>query len=238
MRNDGQIFGVDEEVLQAARDRKAPVFRIHRLVPCPAKVGFKPEFKGRIYSLEEIDWGTPGTGRRPRSKIKSYDELVEWRCQEDSFIRKMRTAFFQALADQDRDEAGRIWDVVRGYVGGMHWKDIPSAPYDSTIALGVLATLSTGRLCLQTRIDVKAEAHLVNSMLLEPNRRRVFSELFEQLAEATTRRDLLSRPKVCEKLERAKAETMSFGLARRIGPVYNAFISQGAFRRLLLSDES
>jgi len=235
MRNDGQIFGLDEEVLRTSRDRKVPVFRIHRLVPGLAKDGLRPKFKDRIYGVEEIDWGMPGS--RPRSKINSYDDLVNRRCQGDPFICKMRSVFFQALSDEDRLEAGRTWDFVREYVGGMPWSEIPCDPGQSTIAFGILATLSTGQRCLQTRIDVRDEAHLVNTMLLQSKRRRVFGEMFEQLAEATGRQDLLNRPTVRAKLERAKAETISIGLARRIGPVYDAFIPQGAFLRLLLEDE-
>jgi hypothetical protein len=45
---------------------------------------------------------------------------------------------------------------------------------------------------------------------------------------------LLNRDTVREKLERAKAETVNIGLAKRIGPVYDAFIPQGSFRRLIL----
>jgi len=74
-------------------------------------------------------------------------------------------------------------------------------------------------------------------MLLEPKRRRIFGEIFEQLANATGRHNLLNRPTVREKLERAKAETMSIALAKGIGPVYDAFIPQGSFLRLLLDAE-
>lgn len=234
MRNDGQIFGVDEEVLRTSRDRKASVFRIHRLVPGLAKNGFRPEFRDRIFNIEEINWGWPGS--RPQGKIK-YDALIEWRCQEDAFICNQRMAFFHALSEGDRDEAARTWDLVREYVGGTPWTEIPCDPAETIIALGVLATLSTGKRCLQTRIDVRDEVHLVNTMLLEPKRRRIFGEIFEQLANATGRHNLLNRPTVREKLERAKAETMSIALAKGIGPVYDAFIPQGSFLRLLLDAE-
>ncbi len=94
MRNDGQFFGVDEEVLKTARERNIPVFRIHRLIPGLATDGFRPFFMDRIYSMEEINWGGPTS--RPRSKTKSYDELIEWRCQNDPMIRKIRLEFYQA----------------------------------------------------------------------------------------------------------------------------------------------
>jgi len=37
-------------------------------------------------------------------------------------------------------------------------------------ALGVLATLATGKLCIKTRISKDDEAQIANSQLLEPKR--------------------------------------------------------------------
>ena len=232
MKNDGQIFGIDEEVLKEARKQKIPLFRIYRLVPGPAEKGFEPRFKNKIVSEKEIDWGGPGS--RPRSRSRSYDELVAWRGEKDPFICENRLKFFSALAEGDGEVAGRIWDLVQTYVGGMSWSQIPADSWDTGKALGVLATLATGKLCIETRIDKDNEAHLVNSLLLEPKGRWLFGELLKQLLQATGRYSLLSKLSVSEKLERAIAETMNIALAKNIGPVYDAFIPQGAFCRLML----
>jgi hypothetical protein len=182
--------------------------------------------------MEEINWGGPTN--RPRSKINSYDELIELRCQNDPLVRKIRIEFYQALSEGNSMEVGRVWNLMQEHVGGMKWKDIPCEPSHTAVALGVLATLSTGKLCLETRIKQNDEVQLINAILLESPRRRVFGELFEQLSIASDRYMLLNRDTVREKLERAKAETVNIGLAKRIGPVYDAFIPQGSFRRLIL----
>lgn len=234
MRNGGQILGIDEEVLRTARDRKAPVFRIHRLVPGLASEGFRPAFKDRIYAVDEIDWGSPG--QRPRSKTGSYDELVEWRCQNDPFVVQTQQDFFAALTNLDENEAGRTWDRMQAKTGGMTWRQLPCEPLSAAQALGVLATLSTGKLCTPFRLPMENEPALVNSKLLEPEGRRPFAELFEQVARATGRQALLEKPTVKEKLERAKSETMNIRLARNVGPVFDAFIPHGAFLRLELAE--
>lgn len=232
MRNGGQIFGLDEDVLRTARERKAPVFRIHRLVPGPATKGFQPDLMDRIYATDEIDWGLPGG--RPRCRTGSYDELVEWRCQNDPAVSQMRQEFFAALADVREDDAGLVWDRMRGRTGGMAWRQLPCDALSATHALGVLATLSTGTLCTRFKLPLENEPALVNSKLLEPEARRPFAELFEQVARATGRDALLEKSKVKEKLERAKDETLNISLARRIGAVFSAFIPHGAFLRLEL----
>jgi len=152
MRNDGQIFGIDENVLKEARKQRTPLFRIYRLTPGPAENGFKPQFKNKIISVSEIDWKIPGG--RPRSRSRSYDAIVEWQCEADPFIREKRAKFFNALAEDNDKEAGRIWDLVQTHVGGMPWNQIPADPWHATKALGVLATLATDKLCIKTRITI------------------------------------------------------------------------------------
>jgi hypothetical protein len=134
MRNDGQIFGIDEDVLKKARDQKAPFFRILRLVPDLASAGFKPKFKDRICSVDEINWGNPGS--RPRSNLGSFDDLVKIRCEKDLFISNKRSEFFGALANEDARNAGFIWDEVQKYVGGLTWGQLPCEPYQAMRALG------------------------------------------------------------------------------------------------------
>lgn len=232
MRNGGQIFGLDEEVLRVARERKAPVFRIHRWVPGRASEGFQPELKDRIFAVDEIDWGAPGG--RPRSRFGSYDELLEQRCDNDPDVCQNRRDFFAALLAVSEDDAGVIWDRMRARTGGMAWRQLPCDALSATHALGVLATLSTGALCTRSKLPLENEPAIVNSMLLEPKARWAFAELFEQLARATGRDSLLEKTTVKEKLERAKNETLDVALARRVGAVFNAFIPQGAFLRLEL----
>lgn len=74
----------------------------------------------------------------------------------------------------------------------------------------------------------------MNTLLLEPKSRWPFGELLKQLLQSTGRNDLLNKPSVSKKLERAITETMDLALAKNIGPVYDAFIPHGAFQRLML----
>ena len=57
LRNDGQIFGVDEEVLKKARLDGKPHFRLYRLLPTSVRSDLTPHFKDRIVSSDEINWG-------------------------------------------------------------------------------------------------------------------------------------------------------------------------------------
>ena len=48
MRNDGQILGMDSEVVTAAREARAPRFRLYRLLPGKVSNGFLPHWRNRI----------------------------------------------------------------------------------------------------------------------------------------------------------------------------------------------
>ncbi|SDP00797.1 hypothetical protein SAMN05216196_1171, partial [Lutimaribacter pacificus] len=198
LRNDGQIFAVDDEVLDEARAANAPRLRLMRLLPGPLREGLRPQWRERIVTPKEIDWGRPGD--RPRSKGDRFDGYLEKLVQRDTAVSHLRREFYSALTDCNQDQAGVSWDGIASIVGGVSWSALGD-PYDTVRALGVLATVRRNELTVQTKIEMSNLPHLVNSLLLEPKERRSWSRALRSLSESW-RPDLLAVPSVAKKIER------------------------------------
>lgn len=148
IRNDGQILGIDGDVAAEARRAGEPRLRLYRLLPSRPREGFTPRWRDRIVKPSEVNWGSPGS--RPRSAGLSYDSYLDELVKKDEALAALRERFYAELFRADAARAGVIWDEVVDLVGGLYWKEMPS-PYESVRALGVLATLRVGRICLPTR---------------------------------------------------------------------------------------
>jgi len=231
LRNAGQVLGVDDEVLEAARSVKAPRFRLWRLLPGPISEGFCPIWRDRIVTPEEIDWGAKGD--RPRSVGPGYDAYLDRLVERDEGLRGLRESFYRSLANCEDDRAGMIWDDIVTIVGGSRW-DTLGAPYDTVRALGVLATIRRGQVTVRTPIEFSNLPHIVNSFLLEPKNRRIWSKELE----VTTRAwipDLLEVPSIAKKLKRNLVENV--GAKKQgvqAGAVFDVLFPEGAFQRLRL----
>jgi hypothetical protein len=235
MRNDGQILGMDGEVAARACEVHEPRFRLYRLLPGPAEAGFAPRWRYKIVSPNEIDWGAPGG--RPRSAERCYDSYLGEIVERSQQLSEVRREFYSALAAASEANAGRAWDTVASIVGGLRWNSLPSS-YDSVRALGVLATVRTGSLCLPSQIPATNLPHLVNSMLLEPRERRCWTHAFELLCRSKGLHELLATPSVVKKCERNRMESpSSHPIDGAAGPVFNVFFPEGAFYRLKLSNQ-
>src|SRR5439155_20286362 len=203
-------------------------FRLYRVLPGPAREGFEARWRNRIVKPNEINWGMPG--ERPRSSAACYDCFVDESVKRDEALAGFRDDFYGALANADAASAGTIWDKAVGIVGGLLWKDLPA---DAVSALGVLATVRTGRLCLPTKIPATNLPHLVNAMLLEPEERRCWTHAFELLCRAKGLLNLLSRSSVRDKCNRNRMEYSSaIPVDGTAGPVFNVFFPEGSFYRL------
>lgn len=234
LRNDGQIFAVDDEVLAEARSANAPRFRLMRLLPGPLREGLEPQWRERIVTPKEIDWGRPGD--RPRSKGDCFDAYLEKLVQRDSAVSHLRSEFYSALTDCDHDQAGVSWDSITSIVGGASWSALGD-PYDTVRALGVLATVHRNELTVQTKIGMSNLPHLVNSLLLEPKKRRSWSGAFRSLSESR-RPDLLAVPSVAKKVARNLADAHGNpGNEMLAGRAFDVVFPEGAFQRLRLAAE-
>lgn len=234
MRNDGQILGMDGEVADAAREAGEPRFRLYRLLPGPISEGFAPQWRNRIVSPAEINWGAPGD--RPRSAKSAYDVYLNEKIERDEALEKSRQQFYDALKQADERQARDIWNAVGEITGGYRWHELPSS-YDTVRTLGVLATLRLNRLCLPTRIPLSNLPHLVNSMLLEPHERRCWTRAFERVCQARDHADLLATESVQKKCNRNIAEsTGRIPIDQAAGAVFDFFFPEGAFQRLNLNE--
>ncbi len=234
LRNDGQILGMDGEVAAIARKAGEPQFRLYRLLPGTAQKGFAPLWRNKIVTPSQINWGAPGD--RPRSAERSYDSYLDAMIQKDQTLSPLRRGFYDALSDADGTRAGTTWDAVAKIVGGRCWGELPPS-YDSVRALGVLATLRTGKLYVPSKIPLTNLPHLVNSMLLEPSERRCWTHAFELLSRSKGLQDLLTKQSVREKCERNRADILpEMPTDRAAGPVFNVFFPEGAFYRISLDE--
>ena len=231
LRNDGQILGVDGDVLAAARSASAPRFRLFRLLPGSVSSGFQPIWRHRIVAASEIDWGVEGD--RPKSASGSYDSYLDSLVDRNDMLRGLRAQFYLALKSCDEHAAGAAWDQVAEVVGGMPWEAL-GEPYNIVRALGVLASIRRNEITVKTKIEISNLPHLANSLLLEPKERRWFSHAFKNLSKSL-RPDLLDVPSIAKKVARNLADSTSeTPIDARAGPVFNAFFPEGAFQRLQL----
>lgn len=229
LRNDGQILGVDGEVLAAARQAGTPLFRLYRLLPGPVSSQFAPLWKNRLVRSEEIDWGAPGD--RPRSALGGYDAYFNSLVERDEDLRGARERFYAALGECAEAAAGSVWDAVAHRVGGRSWKEV-GTPYDTVRALGVLATVRRGEITVATKIDIGNLPHLINSILLEPPDRRCWTHAFKLIAQ-TVSPDILTISSIMKKCARNFAEQVSdVPVDLTAGQVFNVFFPEGAFQRL------
>lgn len=234
MRNDGQIFGMDGDVAAEARLCGQPRFRLYRLLPGTASDGFAPQWRNRIVAPHEVNWGAPGD--RPRSAQLFYDEYLDAMIARDTELSALREKFYSALEIADGIAAAEAWNATAEHVGGQDWSHVPS-PFDAIRALGVLATLRTGKLCVRTRILPGNHRELANSMLLEPPERRCWTHAFELLCQSRHLDDLIASEKVSEKCARNRAGQEGHRpLDVALGPVFNVFFPEGAFYRLMLEE--
>jgi hypothetical protein len=235
LRNDGQVFAVDGEVLSVARAVGAPRFRLMRLLPGPIRNGLAPIWRQRIVPPDEIDWGQPGD--RPKSAESSYDSYLDQLVTRDKEAVRLREQFYAALTECDHEQAGQCWDEITTIVGGAAWSTL-GEPYDTVRALGVLATVRRNTISVKTKIDISNLPHLVNSLLLEPKGRRSWSHAFMCLAAAKVT-DLLNTPSIAKKLERNLASEQGQPNKEMLaGRAFDVLFPEGAFQRLRLASAS
>ncbi len=235
MRNDGQIFGMDEDVLETARKKEIPHFRLYRLLPNGGETDLIPVWKDKIVSINEINWGNPGD--HPKSKSYTYDAYFDQITKRNSILGPEREKFYDALYSQDKILAKKTWNDVAKIVGGRQWEqlkpynDIPGCDEEIMTAMGVLATVQRRKLTVQTLIDPSDLKQIINSMLLEPVNRRCWSKAFKYMVESM-HPDLLLVQSINKKLERNLSETREQVSADYdAGQVFNVFFPAGAFMR-------
>ncbi|MDH4992230.1 DUF6035 family protein [Aquamicrobium lusatiense] len=229
LRNDGQILGLDGDVMAAARKAGAPRFRLYRLLPGPVSKWFAPDWKMKIVAPDELDWGAAGS--RPRSVHFGYDAYLDQLVEKDPALADARRRFYAVLAESDHSAAGPIWNEVADKVGGMRWEDLAS-PYDAVRAFGVLATIRKNEITVKTKIGISDLPHLINSMLLEPADRRCWTHAFKLLARVV-RPELLTVDSVAQKCRRNDSEHgAELPPDLGAGQVFNVFFPEGAFGRL------
>lgn len=229
--NGGQIFGIDHEVLAEAQKAKVTKFRLYRLLPGSPEKGFEPNWRDRIVTADEIDWGQPGD--RPHSVNLSYDDYLNEIIEKNVPLRTLRLKFYEALKTDNKQAASEAWNAVVKITGGHQWESLPSS-YDTMSALGVLVTLRTGVHSVQTSIDPENSKALVNSMLLEPLGRRCWTHAFELLCRAKGLEDLLNVNSIRAKCMRNKLEQQEIiPIDLVVGPVFNVFFPEGAFQRVI-----
>ncbi|WP_395016781.1 DUF6035 family protein [Dongia sp.] len=231
MRNDGQIFCVDGDVLRAARAAGEPRFRLYRLLPSSAANGFKPAWQNTIVGPAEISWGSSNS--RPFIQ-PNYDRCLDQLVEADRSLSSLRDEFYAALTIADEGRAGAAWDKIATLVGGVNWNEVPS-PRDTVRALGALASVRIGRLCIPTDIEITNLPHLVNTILLEPRERRIWTHAFELLCKSLGLRQLLERPSVRGKCDRNGSEAVGkIPIDRLTATTFDVLFPEGAFRRLSL----
>ncbi|MFC6589429.1 hypothetical protein ACFQDZ_21195 [Sulfitobacter pacificus] len=232
-RNDGQILSVDAEVLTAAKAAGAPRFRLMRLLPGAVHDGFTPIWRERIVAPDDIDWGRQGD--RPKSVRGSYDNYLDSLIERDEELKRSREHIYAALTECDHEQVGRLWDEIVAIVGGAPWSALGD-PYDTVRSFGVLATVRRNEITVQTKIDLANLPHLVNSLLLEPKGRRIWSNAFKTLA-AAHKLELLKAPSVAKKLERNLAGLHGQSTIENMaGRAFDVLFPEGAFQRLRLTE--
>lgn len=233
LRNDGQILGVDRDVLKTAEKTGRPHFRLYRLLPGAVSDRFTPVWKNRIVTPEEINWGEAGD--RPLSKKSSYDSYFNDLIENSEDLHRSRELFYEALLAGDIAAAGNEWDAVLQRVGGLAWNMLGN-PYDTVRCLGVLATVRRGVITVKTKIGIDNLPHLINSMLLEPPDRRYWTHAFQLVAQVTSPQilEIESIAKKCARNLKEQVAATPVDLAA--GAVFNVFFPEGAFQRLNLVD--
>lgn len=230
MRNDGQLLGVDEEALAISRTERLPCFTLLRLLP-DEKNGLRPCWKRRVVSLEDIAWRMPGEA--PRSKRANYDGYLDTLVGRNSALSAARSAFYDALRIGDDQGAARIWSNVSSIVGGTSWDNLGSSK-DAAIALGVLATMRCKEVMVQTKYTYENLVAIVNSMLLEPEKRRIWTKAFVQIAKIHEP-ELLFVSSVSNKVKRNLIDAAKYGYQYSdtiAGQGFNVFFPEGAFQRI------
>ncbi|WP_345932208.1 DUF6035 family protein [Tistrella arctica] len=229
LRNDGQILGLDGEILAAARKAGAPRFQLNRLLPGPISERLAPKWKTKIVAPDELNWGAAGC--RPRSANFSYDVYLDQLVETDGALADVRQRFYAVLAVSDHGKAAQIWNGVAEMVGGVRWEALGS-PYDTVGAFGVLATIRRNEITVRTRIGLSNLPHLINTMLLEPMGRRCWTHAFKLLA-GVIKPELLRVESIAQKCRRNDSE-YQVGQPPDLGAgqVFNVFFPEGAFRRL------
>lgn len=231
MRNDGQILGMDKETLDISYDNNKPHFRLHRLLPSSFKNGFVPEWRNKIVGHNEIKWGHHGD--KPVSDKFSYDEYLNEMIVNHPQLSKIRMRFYDALKNRDEDKAGFVWDEAQAIVGGLVWNSLPCSPTDAVAAMGVLATVRSNKIYVETRIGIDNIHSIVNSMLLEPSGRRQWTRAFELLCKSSGRSELLDRTSIRKKCERNTRDIQDGPtIDRQAGAVFDFFFPEGAFFRI------
>ena len=233
MANDGQILGMDGEVVEVVKEAGEPKFRLYRLLPGTPSQGFAPNWHDKIVGPDEINWGA--LGDKPRSKELSYNQFLNERVNRNKELRNLRGEFYDALKKSNTPMASIAWNKVVKVVGGLSWNQLP-APFHTVHPLGVLATLRTNTLYAPTKISIDQPVNFINSMLLEPLNRRCWTHALELLCRDLGKEELLEAPKVRQKLERNIEELGdAVPIDKRAGPVFNVFFPEGAFFRMDLS---
>jgi len=229
LRNNGQIFGVDSKVVEAARAAGAPRFRLYRLLPDSISNGFKPIWKNKIVTVKEINWGNPGA--KPQSAKGGFDAYFNTLIERDDSLQFARRRFQSALKECDHTAAGEVWDTIVAKVGGQKWQKLGDE-HETVRALGVLATVQSQEICIKTKIGLDKLPHLINSMLLEPRKRRRWTHAFQLIAKII-RPDLLLITSIKQKCDRNRTEQADSKPADlAAGQAFNVFFPEGAFQRL------
>lgn len=234
-RNDGQILGLDDEVVTVARLAGAARFRLHRLLPKFTSEGLVSDWKTKIVSPEELNWGNAEV--YPKSKNGSYDVYLRDLISKHKTLKEIRINFFESLKKNETSSLERIWNYVADISGGRIWSEL-KFQYDDIAALSVLASLQEGVVYADTILDHSNIVSISNTMLLEPQGRRVWSNAFEQVAKSC-RPDLLLVKSVLNKINRNKSENLNSPRPEmRAGNVFNIFFPAGAFSRLIIGGVS
>ena len=230
LSNNGEVFAVDEKCVQESRDAGQLVLRSRQLVPGPAKQGFAPKWETFAVTRDAINWGA--SGAIPNTRNIEYDRYLFDVPLAKHGLRRIRTKFLLALRDGDFRGAIAAWNDAAQICGGARWHQLP-ADSDPFVALGVLATVASKTdIYVQTRYGLDDMVAIVNSMLLEPAARRVWTHLFETVAQAT-RPPLLETPSIQKKVQRNRGEPTD-DLLTRVRGVFDALIPHGAFERMVI----
>lgn len=230
LRNDGQILGIDEDVLKESHKETQPLFRLYRLLP---NDNLKAILKNRIVRASDIAWGD--SSNAIRSIHGSYDDFCNKIVVSNPTLISKRERFYQALADCDDKTAGIVWNEIAQIVGGRSWKEL-GTPYETVRALGVLATVRRKTITTCTKDNIKDIVNIVNSMLLEPKERRRWTNALKHIAEVSAPQ-ILKASSVQTKIKRNNLEDNATTTSEcNAGEVLSVFFPEGAFARLRLID--